>query len=90
MFWKIAKLCFASVSLVREHLRGLRENQKHKNQPKESCKRRNNNKGGRIVGGIKARSGKTFALSFYMSKTILGLSKLFWIEQQTSAFVPTK
>ena len=73
MFWKIAKLFYASVSLVREHLRGLRENRKHKIQPKESCKRRNSraNSRGRIVGGIKARSGKTFALSFYMSK-------LFW------------
>ena len=69
------KAFYASVSLGREHLRGLRENSKHKIQPKESCKRRNSNKGSRIVGGIKARSGKTFALSFYMSKTILGLSK---------------
>ena len=65
MFCKIEKLFYGSVSLVREHLRGLRENRKHKIQLKESCKRRNS-RGGRIVGGIKARSGKTFALSFYV------------------------
>ena len=54
---------------MREHLRGLRENRKHKIQLKESCKRRNS-RGGRIVGGIKARSGKTNANSLTIMYSI--------------------